>query len=153
MPLRFVQLLSGALLGVAAWALAQSMFLNLPASSDFAPGPTDSLFGEIFRDRYSPMDSGYRNGLVQPQPGMYAAYFAFLFVMLRWWRLAEWTRTSRVSLWTTAWCGFIAWGMTFFWWFPQPIGLMLVVVMAFTVQLSSPWLSPSRRRELAQKLA
>ncbi|MCC6492249.1 MAG: serine/threonine-protein kinase [Pirellulales bacterium] len=152
-PLRFAQLLLGALVGVAAWALAQSLFLSLPASSEVAPGPTDSFFGAVFRDRYGPLDGGYRQGLVQPQPGMYAAYFAFLFAVLRWWRLAEWTRMSRVSLWTIAWCGFIAWGMTFFWWFPQPIGLMLAVVIAFTIQLSSPWLSPSRRRELAQKSA
>jgi hypothetical protein len=152
-PLRFMQLLLGAVIGVAAWSLADSLFLSLPTSHDVAPGPTDSVFGEIFRDRYAPMDSGYHSGLVQPRAGMYAAYFAFLFVILRWWRLAEWTRSTRVSVWTIAWCGFIAWGMTFFWWFPQPIGLMMAVIMAFTVQLSSPWLSPSRRRELAQKAA
>ncbi|RIK77319.1 MAG: hypothetical protein DCC67_12860, partial [Planctomycetota bacterium] len=152
-PQRFVQLLLGALVGLAAWALAEAMFLSLPTSRDFAPGPTDCLFGELFRDRYATMHGGYFAGLVRPLPGMYAAYFAFLFVILRWWRLAEWTRSSRVSLWNISWCGFIAWGMTFFWWFPQPIGVIVAAIIAFTAQFSSPWLSPSRRRELAQKVA
>ncbi len=84
---------------------------------------------------------------------MYAAYFAFVFVLLRWWRHAEWTRSSHVSLWAVAWCGFIGWGVSWFWWFPQPLGLLLAAVIAFTVQLSSPWLSPSRRKELAQAAA
>jgi hypothetical protein len=153
MPLRFVQLLLGALVGVVAWSLADAMFLSLPASYHVVPGPKESLAGELFRDRYSPLQGSYRSGSVQLQPGMYAAYFAFLFGILRWWRLAEWTRPSRVSLWTTAWYGFIAWLLTFVWWFPQPMGLILAMVIAFTVQLSSPWLSPSRRRELAQNHA
>jgi hypothetical protein len=55
-----------------------------------------------------------------------------------------------VSLWAIAWCAFIGWAATFFWWYPQPLGLMLAAVIALTVQLASPWLSPSRRRELAQ---
>jgi hypothetical protein len=67
--------------------------------------------------------------------------------------LAESTRAARVSLWSTAWCAFIGWALTFFLWFPQPMGLLLAAVIAFAVQLSSPWLSPSRRRELAQKAA
>jgi hypothetical protein len=82
---------------------------------------------------------------------MYVAYFAFLFVVMRWWRLAEWTRPSRVSLWSIAFAGFVGWALTFLWWFPQPTGMLLAAAIAFTVQLSSPWLSPSQRRELAQR--
>ena len=84
---------------------------------------------------------------------MYVAYFAFLFVALRWWRMAEWTRPTRVSLWSTAFAGFVGWVLTFLWWFPQPTGMLLAAAIAFTVQLSSPWLSPSQRRELAQRAA
>jgi hypothetical protein len=84
---------------------------------------------------------------------MFAAYFAFLFAVVRWWRLAEWTRPSHVSLWAVAWCGFMGWAMTFFWWFPQPMGMVMAAVIAFTIQLSSPWLSPSRRKQLAQSVA
>jgi len=57
-PLRFMQLLLGALVGMIAWAVAESMYLQLPASTDFAPGPTDSIAGEIFRHRYEGVDAG-----------------------------------------------------------------------------------------------
>jgi hypothetical protein len=107
----------------------------------------------MFHQRFDLVEQGYNGGHVQMPLAMYAAYFACFFVILRWWRLAESTRPARVSLWSTAWCGFIGYILTFFWWFPQPLGLMLAAVIAFTVQLSSPWLSPSRRRELAQKAA
>jgi hypothetical protein len=152
-PLRFIQLLLGALVGAIAFSIADATYLRLPASRDFAPGPRESLAGEIFHQNYDVLQGAYHAGAVQMPAAMYAAYFAFLFVILRWWRLSEWTRPNRVSLWSTAWCAFIGWAMTFFWWFPQPMGLLLAAVIAFTVQLSSPWLSPSRRRELAQKVA
>jgi hypothetical protein len=152
-PLRFIQLLLGATVGILAWAAAQSLYLEIPASRDFAPGPHDSIAWQFFGNRQDSLQQDYMGGAVKMPPAMYAAYFAFFFVVLRWWRLSESTRSTRVSLWLTAWCGFIGWAMTFFWWFPQPMGLMLAAVIAFTVQLSSPWLSPSRRRELAQKVA
>jgi hypothetical protein len=77
-------------------------------------------------------------------------YFATLFAVMRWWRLAEWTRSSRVSLWSIVWCSGIAFVVSLFWWFPQPLGIITAGVIAFTVQLASPWLSPSRRRQMAQ---
>ena len=150
-PLRFIQLLLGALVGIVAWAVAQSLYLEIPASRDFSPGPRESIAAEVFSHQYDAIQQGYSGGAVQMPMAMYAAYFAFFFLVLRWWRLCESTRSSRVSLWLTAWSAFIGWAMTFFWWFPQPMGLMLAAVIAFTVQLSSPWLSPSRRRELAQR--
>jgi hypothetical protein len=152
-PLRFLHLLAGALIGLIAWAIADAMYLQLPASRDFAPGPNDTVASEIMGQQYDVLHSSYLSGFVQMPAAMYAAYFAFFFAILRWWRLAESTRPVRVSLWSTAWCAFVGWALTFFWWFPQPMGLMLAAVIAFTVQLSSPWLSPSRRRELAQKVA
>jgi hypothetical protein len=151
-PLRFLQLHMGIMVGIAAFAIADAMYLKLPSSHDFAPGPNDTLAHEMLDMRYDALNASYRSGFVQIPMAMYAAYFACLFVVLRWWRLAESTRSGRVSLWSTAWCAFIGWVVTFFWWFPQPLGLMLAAVIGFTVQLASPWLSPSRRRELAQSV-
>jgi serine/threonine protein kinase len=150
-PLRFFNLLAGALVGVAAWMIADMSYVGLPASHDFSPGPNDTLFGELFRWRHEGMQAAYQSGSVIMPASMYVAYFAFLFVVMRWWRLAEWTRPSRVSLWSIAFAGFVGWALTFLWWFPQPTGMLLAAAIAFTVQLSSPWLSPSERRELAQK--
>jgi serine/threonine protein kinase len=152
-PLRFIQLLLGALVGLAGWAIASSLYLYIPASGDFAPGPNDSVAAEIFSQQYSTLSHISGGYVTHMPPAMYAAYFAFLFAVLRWWRLAEWTRSSRVSLWLTSWTAFVAWAMSFFWWFPQPTGLVMGAVIAFTVQLASPWLSPSKRRELALKVA
>jgi Protein kinase domain len=153
-PMRFMQLLLGALVGLVSWAVSQSLYVRLPSSNDFSPGPADSIAYQILGQRHEVLQSIHYtgDGVMQMPPAMFAAYLAFLFVVLRWWRLSESMRTVRVSLWTTAWCAFVGWAMSFFWWFPQPTGLVLAAVIAFTIQLSSPWLSPSRRRELAQKV-
>jgi hypothetical protein len=78
----------------------------------------------------------------------YVAYFAFVFVLMRWWRQAEFTRESRLSLWRVVVAVCCAWLVHLFWWFPQPAGMMVAGVIAFTTQLSSPWLPPSQRRAL-----
>jgi len=155
-PLRFVQLLLGVLLGLAAYGLASSMYLKLPVNDDVIFPPTHSAFTSIFNDRVrnivwqtEGMTSQWREGAISLPPSMYAAYFGFLFVLPRWWRLAEWTRSSHVSLWAVVWSGFLGFFVSMFWWFPQPLGLLLAGAIAFTVQLSSPWLSPSRRKALA----
>jgi hypothetical protein len=152
-PLRFIHLLLGALVGLLAWALAESLYLQMPASRNFSPGPMETIASELFGQRFESLQSAYRSGMIAVPAALYAGFFGFLFAALRWWRLAESTRAARVSLWSTAWCAFIGWALTFFLWFPQPMGLLLAAVIAFAVQLSSPWLSPSRRRELAQKAA
>jgi serine/threonine protein kinase len=148
-PMRFFQLLLGALVGAVAWAVASGMLLKLPTSDHFEPRPSSTLMAEMFRWQSTGLDAGYQLGAVQLPLPMYAAYFAFLFALLRWWRQAEWTRPSRVSLWAVAWCGFAAWLVSFVWWFPQPLGIMSAAVISFTVQLASPWLPPRRRKEMA----
>jgi hypothetical protein len=150
-PLRFFNLLAGALVGLAAWMIADTAYVGLPASNDFSPSPHDTLFQELFDWNVDAVQAAYHTGSVIVPLTMQVAYFAFLFVALRWWRMAEWTRPSRVSLWSIAFAGFVGWALTFLWWFPQPTGMLLAAAIAFTVQLSSPWLSPSQRRELAQK--
>jgi hypothetical protein len=57
----------------------------------------------------------------------------------------------RVNLWTIAWCGLVAWLLHFIFWFPQPLGLLLAAIIAFTLQFATPWLSPSRRRAIADQ--
>jgi hypothetical protein len=153
-PLRFSQLLAGALVGSFAWFVANSLFLSLPSNLNVHPlRPEDAFTGWFFGEQGHSLSQAYQAGTsLMPLP-MFAAYFAFLFATVRWWRMAEWTRSSHVSLWAVAWCGFMGWAMTFFWWFPQPTGLLLAATIAFTVQLSSPWLPPRRRKELAQAVA
>ena len=77
---------------------------------------------------------------------IYVAYFSFLFLVPRWWRRAEYTRSSRLSLWTAIACAGWAWVLHMFWWFPQPLGMMTAGVIALSVQLASLWMPPSKQR-------
>lgn len=152
-PMRFIMLISGALLGLAAYVIAQILMLDLPVTRDFVPGPNDTLFGELFGWRGGQLDHGYRSGSVALPLTMFASYFTILMVGLRWWRHADYTRNSRVSLWSIAVCGAASWGLSLITWFPQPVGMIVVMATAFTVQLTSHWMPPSRRRELAEGTA
>jgi len=84
---------------------------------------------------------------------VYVAYFAFLFLIPRWWRQTEYTRSSRLSLWSAITCAGWAWLLHIFWWFPQPLGMMTAAVMALSIQLSSPWMPPSKRRTISDEPA
>ena len=108
------------------------------------------MFASWFQWRDAALASQFQAGSVMMPVTMFMAYFAFTFVILRWWRQVEWTRSSRVSLWGVAWCGFIGWLTTFFWWFPQPLGALICGAIALSVQLASPWLPPSQRRKFAE---
>ncbi|MCA9262110.1 MAG: hypothetical protein KDA61_22990, partial [Planctomycetales bacterium] len=152
-PLRFTQLVTGAMVGCAAWGLSTLLMLEVTYLRDMVCQPRDALFSQMFGGHT--VEATYINGgwmtlHAMPLP-MYAAWFAFLFVMLRWWKQAEYARRVRVSLWSVAWCAAISWVMSFFWWFPQPLGMCVAAVTALSIQLSSAWLPPSRRRRLAEE--
>jgi serine/threonine protein kinase len=146
-PLRFIQLLSGAVVGVLAWAIADWLMLPLLQWNSMGIWANDGLMSNTVglaafgRNQYS------TESIHLPLP-MFAAYFAFLFVLIAWWEQTESTRSTRVNIWSIAWCGLVAWLLHFIWWFPQPLGMLLAAVMAFTLQFASPWLSPSKRRAI-----
>jgi hypothetical protein len=147
-PMRFVAILTGAFIGFVAWGVAQAMYLDLPSSRDFIR-PDDTLSSEMLGWRSEQMMADFERGAVALPLAHFAAYFAFLFALLRWWKTAEWTRPTRVSFWAIAWAGAAAFVLSFIWWFPQPLGVLTAAVVSFTVQLASPWLPPSRRKDLA----
>jgi hypothetical protein len=86
---------------------------------------------------------------MNPSLPVYIAYFAFLFLLPRWWRQTEFTRDRRMSLWWITVCVGWAWLLHIFWWFPQPTGMLAAGVIAMATQLASPWMPPSRRRALS----
>jgi hypothetical protein len=147
-PMRFIALLTGAFVGFIAWGVAQALYLDLPASREFIR-PNETLSAEVLEWRSEALTQGYERQAVALPLAHYAAYFAFLFAVVRWWKQSEWTRSARVSLWTIAWAGAAAFFLSFVWWFPQPLGVLAAAVVSFTVQLASPWLPPSRRKDLA----
>ena len=151
-PLRFGLLIAGALVGFVAYVAGEMLVLELPVYADVTVAPWDTLAGEFLRINTgdSPAANAYRSGAVPISLSVATAYFAFLYVMLRWWRQAEYTRPDRVSIWAIIGCMCAAFLMTFIWWFPQPAGAVIAGIIAFTTQLSSPWMPPSKRRQLAE---
>jgi hypothetical protein len=146
-PLRGMLLLSGAVLGLAAWGLADMLTLEQPHWRDFSASPHDALVHSAFdwRQQY---ESGQYS---QPRLRDFVGYFALVYVLLRWWRQAEYTRHRRLSLWAVAVCLFWAYCLHLIWWFPQPTGILLAGVISIATQLASPWIPPSRRHQLTEE--
>jgi hypothetical protein len=142
-PMRITLLGLGALVGAAAWALGNALLLK-PASFG---QPMDAHQGLISQEWLS-LPGTVAGG--NPSLLVYTTYFAFLFLLPRWWRQAEFTRDSRFSVWWLTVSMFWAWVIHLFWWFPQPTGMMVAGVMTAATQLASPWMPPSRRRALTE---
>jgi len=140
-PLRVLMLVLGGGVGVAAWSLAEALIVHVPSSGE----PIGANWGVISHEM---LGWNGPHGGANPSLAMFVTYFAFLFVVLRWWRQAEFTRSQQFSLWSIVVCVFWAWLLQFFWQFPQPAGMLVAGVTAFATQLASPWLPPSRRRAL-----
>ncbi|MCH8221767.1 MAG: serine/threonine protein kinase [Chloroflexi bacterium] len=134
--LRFTMLVAGLAIGALACGLAGLLMVELPDSGDLSG---EGLLSTVMnRDAFCDANGA-------PTMLAYLAYFGFLMVILRWWRLADPLRSVRLSLWSTVWCVAWAWLLAQFWWFPQPWGVMLAGVIAMTTQLASPWVPHEER--------
>jgi serine/threonine protein kinase len=144
-PMRLTLLLLGALLGAAAWFFASTLLLSPPNWGDPVSIDRGLLSNEMLKWPRGQGEEGI-------SPAYFIAYFAFLFLLPRWWRQTEFTRSGRVSLWWVVASVGYAWLLHFFWWFPQPAGMMAAGVIAISTQLASPWMPPSRRRAMAAEI-
>ena len=140
-PMRVTLLLLGGLVGLAAWGLSEALLVHIPSAKEIQDN-SSVISHELLN--WSQPENGEN-----PSLAVYATYFAFLFMLVRWWRQTEFTRDARLSVWRVVTCVFWAWLVHVFWWFPQPAGMMVAGVVAFTTQLASPWLPPSQRRALS----
>jgi serine/threonine protein kinase len=133
---RFAMLLLGLLFGALAFGVQELLWLRLDSPVDF-PHLTNSVRAT----------GAYDSGAFPLLPA-YLAYFAGIFVVLRWWKQVDPLRGARLSIWTTGVC--LLWGavLEMFWHFPQPWGLMLVATISISAQLSAPWITPRQREEL-----
>jgi hypothetical protein len=138
---RFTMLVLGLVLGAVAFGLAQLLMLPLRDVMDFPHLTRVHRAREVY-------DSAR-----QPLLPAYLAYFAGVFVAMRWWRLADPLRPARFSLWATGVCVLWAAVLELFWHFPQPWGLMLVATIAIGTQLSAPWIGARERSQLRQQVA
>jgi len=145
-PLRVMLMLLGGAVGLAAWGLAEAMIVEVPNLRDIVPARQETAIVS-----HKMLGWDWPQDGANPSLAVFVTYFAFLFLLLRWWRQAEYTRSSRMSLWSVAMCVFWAWLLQLFWWFPQPAGMMVAGVIAFATQMASPWLPPSGRRALSEE--
>jgi len=122
---RVIMMMLGVAIGVAAWLGSMFVFTGSPGAMDmqvpwFAMGEQSSV-------------------------GALMMFFGLVFLVPRWWKLADPLRSSWLSIWHTG--VFVIWAsiLTAFWPFLQPWAIMLVGSVAATVQLSAPWLNQQRR--------
>lgn len=133
---RFVMLSVGV--GVGAVAFAAAGFLNL----DWG---VQSWVGE---PELSPFDA--ETFLEGGAPKLFGSvlFFSGLFLILRWWRLADPVRRTRLSIWSVGLC--LVWGMLIgqFFYFPLPWSCILAVMISIATQIAAPWLSNEQRHQV-----
>ena len=134
---RFVLMIFGLLLGLAAAGAAVGLMVDLPHDSNF---PSLDM-GEITRLHSSTMYADH----ALSQMKYYVVAFGLLFLTVRWWRQTDPLRKSRLNLWTMFGCAFMAALIADACGFPQPWLVMFVCAVSVAVQLSSPWIPPRQR--------
>jgi hypothetical protein len=130
---RFKQLAAGLGLGGVGYALSQ--FLMVP----WTDVSKDAVIQGIQHW------NGFYDSRENPLLPAFLSYFALLMGGVRWWRHADIVRKSRFSLIPIVGAVSIAGLVQLLIPFPQPWSLLVAGCMAFTLQLSSPWIDPSQR--------
>ena len=131
---RLTLMVLGLLLGTAAWSLKDFLFVPLTADWNL-PQP---LTEEYVAGRFYDPD-------LSPSLVAHMSYFAFLMLLVRWWRQADPLRPARLRLWPIVASIFWAWLLYFFSPFPQPWGTMVAASMSVAVQVSASWERGKRR--------
>ncbi len=152
-PMRGAMLVIGAGVGCFAWWLSQTMMIGLPMSHEIGIGLHDSLISEALDRPFDPVSPAHAPGKAFPSAVLSVIYFAGLFVALRWWKMAEYARSARVSLMAVLLMVAGAWVIHLLAWYPQPTGITVAGIVAIATQVSSPWFPPSRRKSLTSEAA
>ncbi len=123
---RVTLLVVGLGVGAAAYFGAQQLLVNFNDSPELHQFPNVDLGKNFYNTTGSPM------------LGAYLAYFGALFAGIRWWKLADPLRRTRLSVWSVGVCVLGAWVVDWIWRFPQPWGVMVAAIISTSVQLSGP---------------
>jgi eukaryotic-like serine/threonine-protein kinase len=133
---RFILMVIGFGVGVFAFLVAGT--LNVPLTPQInSPGPHYQLPPTFYAGDGRPMLMAF------------LAVFGTMFLIIRWWRLADPLRSTRMSLWAMAVTVLFAWLAGLLWMFPMPWLLMVACTMSVAIQLASPWVHPRVRRARA----
>ena len=141
-PRRFVQFFAGLLLGMVAYGLSKWLMFDLISPLRFryvASGLSVADF-PVF---WIPQTMYAADGA--PLLAAFLIYFGSLFLIVRWWRQVDPVRLRAFRIGSVIVVGLLGWVMAELWRFPQPWGGMVAVNIAFALQISAQWISPSRR--------
>jgi hypothetical protein len=136
---RFTLLVAGLAIGAATFGIAHVFATQLFATSNAM------RIGKLGRFASSLYDA-------DGQPMLVASMAAFgaLLPLIGWWRQTNPLRSTRLSLWTTFWCGLVAWAVSAILGYPIPWLIAVSCTTSVAVQLSSPWIDPNRRPSVSQ---
>jgi serine/threonine protein kinase len=124
---RFVLMAAGIAVGAVSYSLMQWLMVSLtPDPKLVISDPVQGFATEFF----TPQGAPRLIALV--------AYYGFILVIMRWWKLADPLRNTRLSLWAVAVAVFWSFVINLFWPFPQPWGMMTAATIAVAVQMASP---------------
>ncbi len=132
---RFTMMVIGLGVGLAAFAVATSLMVYLPAGRGFPEGPHYRLPPSFYAPDGHPLAMAY------------LASFGTLMLVLRWWRQADPLRPARLSFWSLLATVVVASVVAAVWHFPQPWLVMVAATMSVAVQLASPWEHPRTRAQ------
>jgi len=134
---RFVMLVAGLMIGLGACLMADVLMVRLAGReiANVIGMPNDFVPSGMYAADGTPFLTAF------------LAYFAALFLVLRWWRQADPLRKTRFSLWATIVCMF--WAVVIPWQIPW--GLLLAATISVAVQLSAPWMPSAERTRIRRE--
>ncbi len=128
---RFVMVVAGLALGGATFAASGLLMVRLS---------TQEMFN-VLELPHEVIPTGIYADDGAPDLAAFLAYFATLFVLLRWWRQVDPLRKTRFSLWATGVYALVA--MLIPW--QVPWGFLLALTISVSIQLAAPWMPSSKR--------
>lgn len=131
---RSTMLVLGMFLGMVASALETGFSLSMPFDNTILPSPS-KIGPPAFNHRMFDATGG-------PLVWTHAAYFAFLFLVPAWWRQADARRKHRFNVGIAAMMGVWAYGLSIFWQYPQPWGVLAAIGISILAQIASPMDDP-----------
>ncbi len=144
---RFTMLVIGLGVGATVFAL-QNWFLvplhydtpahKVAAGALYSPGPPAGYPGYDLPQLLPHVPHSFYSLDNSPSIFAYLAFFGLLWLLPRWWRQVDSSRSTRLSLWAAAttliWAGVVNLVAPF----PQPWGIIFAVTVSLAVQLASP---------------
>jgi hypothetical protein len=140
---RFSQLITGAIVGGAAYWLDRMLLVDLRYD---LWGRSDNIYSAFPTLGVQPLTES----VMQPALLGYVVFFAGLFWLRSWWRHADAFRRKRFRLSSVLLTTLLGFGLPLLFAFPHGWGVMWAVSISSVVQLSAAWVPPDERRRVLE---